>query len=189
MKNALLNTIQEHKKLIAEFEQNTVDSVTQAAELIIESYRNGGCVYICGNGGSAADAQHIAGELVGRFLRERKGLPAVAFSTDTSIITAIANDYGYGQIFTRQTEALVKEGDVLWGLSTSGASENIVDAVKLAKEMGAKILTFTGRLDTPLEKLSDVCVSVNAKNSYSAQEIHQIAYHMICDLVEQNACK
>ncbi|MBW8016029.1 MAG: SIS domain-containing protein [Planctomycetes bacterium] len=189
MKNAILNTINEHKKLIDEFEQNTVESVIKAAELIVESYKNGGCVYICGNGGSAADAQHIAGELVGRFLRERKGLPAVAFSTDTSVITAVANDYGYGQIFARQTEALVKEGDVLWGLSTSGTSENIVSAVKLAKEKGAKILTFTGRPDTPLEKLSDVCVSVNAKNSYSAQEIHQIAYHIICDLVEKNACK
>lgn len=189
MKNAILNTINEHKKLIEEFEQNTVDSVIKAAELIVESYKNGGCVYICGNGGSAADAQHIAGELVGRFIRERKGLPAVAFSTDTSIITAVANDYGYGHIFTRQTEALVKEGDVLWGLSTSGASENIVAAVKLARQKGAKILTFTGRRDTPLEKLSDVCVSVDAKNSYSAQEIHQIAYHMVCDLIEQNACK
>jgi D-sedoheptulose 7-phosphate isomerase len=163
--------------------------VIAAAEMITESYKNGGCVYICGNGGSAADAQHIAGELVGRFLLERKGLPAVAFSTDTSIITAIANDYGYAQIFARQTEALVKEGDVLWGLSTSGESENIVSAVKLARQKGAKILTFTGRLDTSLEKLSDVCLSVNAKNSYSAQEIHQIAYHMVCDLVEQNACK
>jgi len=188
MKNTILNTLQEHKKLIAEFEQETVDSVVRAAELIVESYKNGGCVYICGNGGSAADAQHIAGELVGRFLRERKGLPAVAFSTDTSVITAVANDYGYDRIFARQTEAMVRKGDVLWGLSTSGTSENIIEAVKIAKENQAKILTFTGRADTPLEKLSDVCVSVNANNSYSAQEIHQIAYHMICNLVEQNAC-
>lgn len=189
MKNAILNTINEHKRLVEQFEQNTIDSVIKAVELIVESYKNGGCVYICGNGGSAADAQHIAGELVGRFLRERKGLPAVAFSTDTSVITAVANDYGYNEIFARQTEALVNKGDVLWGLSTSGTSENIIAAVKLAKEKGAKILTFTGRVDTPLEKLADVCVSVDADNSYSAQQIHQIAYHIICDLVEQNTCK
>jgi D-sedoheptulose 7-phosphate isomerase len=189
MNNAIGETIKAHKKLIEDFEQNGVEAVINAAEMIIEAYKNGGCVYICGNGGSAADAQHIAGELVGRFLRERKGLPAVAFSTDTSVITAIANDYGYANIFTRQTEALVNNGDVLWVLSTSGTSENIVSAVKLAKEKGAKILAFTGRVDTPIEKMSDVCVSVDTTNSYSAQEIHQIAYHIICDLVEQNFCK
>lgn len=189
MKNAILKIVTAHKKLIEDFEQSGIDSVIRASEMIIEAYENGGCVYLCGNGGSAADAQHIAGELVGRFLRERKGLPAVAFSTDTSVITAIANDYGYANIFTRQTEALVDNGDVLWVLSTSGTSENIVSAVKLAKEKGAKILGFTGRLDTPIEKMSDVCVSVDAKNSYSAQEIHQIAYHIICDLVEEHFCK
>jgi D-sedoheptulose 7-phosphate isomerase len=189
MQNAIIETIKAHKKLIDDFEKSGIDSVIKSAELIIESYKNGGCLYICGNGGSAADAQHIAGELVGRFLRERKGLPAVAFSTDTSVITSIANDYGYANIFTRQTEALVNEGDVLWAISTSGTSENIVAAVKLAKEKGAKILAFTGRLNTPLEEMSDVCVSVDTNNSYSAQEIHQIAYHIICDLVEEHFCK
>ena len=189
MKNAILKTIKAHKELINDFEQSGIDSVIKAAEMIIETYKNGGCVYICGNGGSAADAQHIAGELVGRFLRERKGLAAVAFSTDTSVITSIANDYGYANIFTRQTDALVNEGDILWALSTSGTSENIVSAVKLAKEKGAKILAFTGKLDTPLERMSNVCVSVDAKNSYSAQEIHQVAYHIICDLVEKHFCQ
>ena len=189
MKKIVLETIKTHRKLIDKFEQNCTDDIVSAAELIVDSYRKGGCVYICGNGGSAADAQHIAGELVGRFLLNRSGLPAVALTTDTSVITSVANDYGYDNIFRRQVEGLIKKDDVLWALSTSGTSPNIIAAAELAKERNAKILAFTGKTNTPLDKMSDVCLSIEAENTYSAQEIHQIAYHMICNLVEQALAK
>ena len=189
MKNIIKHTINTHKQLIDQLEETGLDDVIASAELIIDALEKGGCVYICGNGGSAADAQHIAGEIVGRFLRERKALPAVALSTDTSVITAVANDYGFDEIFARQVEGLVNKDDVLWGLSTSGSSENVLKAMRSAKQKNVKTIAFTGRPDTPMEKLADVCFSVNAENSYSAQEIHQLAYHIICNLVEKHFCK
>jgi D-sedoheptulose 7-phosphate isomerase len=148
----------------------------------------GGCVYLFGNGGSASDAQHIAGELVGRFYLNRKALPAVALTTDTAIITAVGNDFSYDDIFARQVEALVKPGDLVWAFSTSGTSKNVIKAVELAKEKQAKVLGFTGRQETPLEALSDVCICASDPSSARAQEIHQLAYHIICELVELNCC-
>ncbi|MHC4239371.1 MAG: D-sedoheptulose-7-phosphate isomerase [Planctomycetota bacterium] len=138
---------------------------------------------------STADAQHIAGELVGRFDCERRGLPAVALTTDTSVITAISNDYGYENIFTRQVEALVRAGDILWAISTSGASENIVAAARLAKKKGASVLAFTGRKNSTLEQAADICFCAHSESTARSQEIHQIAYHIICDLVEQTLKK
>jgi D-sedoheptulose 7-phosphate isomerase len=152
--------------------------------MLIDCIKSGGCIYICGNGGSAADAQHIAAELVGRFVRERKGLPAVALTTDTSNLTSIANDYGFEHVFRRQVEALVDAGDVLWAFSTSGTSKNVLAAAKLAKEKGASVLVFTGKKDSPLEKLSDACICVEGPTA-TVQEIHQVAYHILCDLVEE----
>ncbi len=178
-----------HKKMVAEFEANSIETISDMADTIIASLEQGGCVYICGNGGSAADAQHIAGELVGRFLKERKGLPAIALSTDTSVITSIANDYSYGDIFVRQVEALVKKNDVLWGISTSGSSENVATAMALAKKLGAKTIAFTGRADSVLEKIADMCFCAPAESTFHSQQIHQIAYHLICDLVESNYVK
>ncbi len=189
MKKTVTDTIEAHKKLIAEFEANCVETVIAAAEMIIECLKNDGCIYLCGNGGSAADCQHIAGELIGRFMHERKALPAVALSTDTSILTSIANDYGFDDVFKRQVEALVKPNDMLWAFSTSGTSANVVAAAKLAKEKGACVLAFTGKKDTPLEKISDLCLSIDAPNTAAAQQIHQLGYHIICDLVEQQFCK
>ena len=185
MKKIVLDTIKLHKKLLAEFEKNCVGTVIAAAEIIIECVKKDGCVYICGNGGSAADAQHIAGELIGRFRRERKAIPAIALTTDTSIITAIGNDYSFADIFARQVEALTKPGDILWAFSTSGASANVMSAAKSAKQKGAKILAFTGKPNSPLEKIADVCICIDAPYSAPAQEIHQLAYHTICDLVEK----
>jgi D-sedoheptulose 7-phosphate isomerase len=157
--------------------------------MIVASIKNGGTVYICGNGGSAADAQHIAGEFIGRFKRERKAFPAVALSTDTSVLTCVANDYSYEDIFARQVEGLAKQGDILWAFSTSGTSPNIIAAAKLANQIGAKVLAFTGKADTPLEKISDIAVTIDAPNTAAAQEIHQLAYHTICDLVEEQLAK
>ena len=189
MKKIVIDRIEGHKKLIARFEADCVDTVVGAAEMIFECIGNGGCIYICGNGGSAADAQHIAGELVGRFLRERKALPAVALCTDTSVMTSIANDYSYDDIFKRQVEGLVKSGDVLWVFSTSGTSVNVIAAAESAKEKGAGVLAFTGKKDTPLEKISDLCLSIDTPTTADAQQIHQLAYHAICDLVERGFCE
>jgi len=187
MKQIVTNTINSHKKLLDIFQNCCIDTVIEAAEMLIKCVRSGGCVYICGNGGSAADAQHIAGELVGRFKMERKAIAAVALTTDTSIITSIGNDYSYDAIFTRQVEALVCKKDLLWAFSTSGTSKNVVAAAKLAKEIGAKVLAFTGKCDTTLEEIADVCLAIDAPDTASAQQIHQLAYHIICDIVEQNA--
>lgn len=185
MKDTVLETIKVHRQLVDEFEACQVEVVIAATEMIIDCFEAGGCVYLCGNGGSAADAQHIAGEFVGRFRKNRKPLPAVALSTDTSVITCIGNDFGYEEVFVRQVEALVKPSDVLWAFSTSGTSRNIVSAAKAAKAKSARVLAFTGKSGTPLEGLSDVCLAVDAPNTAAAQEIHVLAYHMICDLVDK----
>jgi D-sedoheptulose 7-phosphate isomerase len=183
-KQHIIEMIQLHKRCVDALQADCVEAIEQAAQQITDCIKSGGCVYLCGNGGSAADAQHIAAELVGRFVRERKGLPAVALSTDTSILTSVGNDYGFEQVFSRQVEALVKEGDVLWAFSTSGTSKNILAAAKLAKEKGAKVLAFTGKKDSPLENISDVCIGIEGPTA-SVQEVHQVAYHIICDLVEE----
>ena len=177
-------TLDTHAQLLDQLRQNTVETIAGAAEMITQALKNGGTIYICGNGGSAADAQHIAGEFVGRFTRERKALAAVALCTDTSILTSIANDYAYEKVFVRQVEALTKEGDVLWAFSTSGTSANVVEAAKLAKDKGASLLAFTGKAETPLEHLADICICAGSESTARSQEIHQLAYHIICDLVE-----
>lgn len=186
MTDTIGKTIDIHKKLLAEFEQNCQELINSAVELIVTTITNGGCIYLCGNGGSASDAQHVAGEFVGRFLKERKAIPAIALNTDGAVVTAIGNDYSYEEIFKRQLEAFIKPGDIFWAFSTSGSSKNIIAAAKLATERDAKIIGFTGKKNTPLEALSDVCISLDAPYSAPAQEIHMLAYHIICDLVEQH---
>ena len=189
IKKQVAEAIETHKKRIVELQQSGIETITAAAQAIIKVLKRNGTVYLCGNGGSAADAQHIAGELVGKFKRERKALAAVALSTDTSIITSIANDYAYEKVFARQVEALVKKGDILWAFSTSGTSANVIAAAKLAKKKGACILAFTGRANSKLEQIADICFCANDKSTARSQEIHQLAYHIICDLVEQSFCE
>ena len=189
MNEQIALTIALHKKMLANIEKTGIDTIAQCARIIIETINNGGTVYICGNGGSAADAQHIAGEFIGRFLRERRPLPAVALSTDTSVITAIGNDYSFDDIFLRQVEALLRPNDCLWALSTSGNSPNVIAAAELAKERNAKIIAFTGGANSKLERLADACLCAQAEKSFATQEMHQVAYHIICDLVEQAFAK
>jgi D-sedoheptulose 7-phosphate isomerase len=186
-KKRVLDALALHKELLADFERDCLEKIALSAKMLIDCIKSGGCIYLCGNGGSAADAQHIAAEIVGRFVRERKGLPAVALTTDTSILTSVGNDYGFEQIFARQVEALLGPSDILWAFSTSGASKNILAAAALAKQKGAKVLAFTGKRDSPLEKMSDVCICVDGPTA-TVQEIHQVAYHILCDLVEE-ACR
>jgi len=188
-KKKIIEAIERHKKKISELEAGGIETIAAAAEMIVKAFKQGGRVYLCGNGGSAADAQHIAGELVGRFERQRKGLAAVALTTDTSIITSVSNDYGYENVFARQVEALVGEGDVLWALSTSGSSKNVIAAAELAKKKGACVLAFTGTANSKLEQIADICFCANDKSTARSQEIHQVAYHIICGLVEQSFCE
>lgn len=186
IKQQITRVIETHRKNVSEFEHRGLETIAVAAEMITKSLRQGCRVYTCGNGGSAADAQHIASELLGRFERERKALAAVALTTDTSVITSVSNDYGYENIFVRQVEALVGEGDVLWAISTSGTSASVIAAAEAAKKKGAGVLAFTGRADSKLEKTADICFCVNEKSTARSQEIHQLAYHIICELVEQD---
>ena len=186
MKQKVTDAIRVHKELLSYFETSCTDTVTKTAQMITECFKNDGCLYLCGNGGSAADCQHIAGELIGRFRQERKALPAVALTTDTSIITSIGNDYGYKNVFVKQVEALVKKNDILWAFSTSGSSANVVSAANLAKEKGAKVIAFTGKTNSELEQISDLCLCIDSPYTSSAQEIHQLAYHIICDIVESS---
>ena len=182
----IAEAVETHRNMTAEFEQGGFETVAVVAEAITETLKQNGTVYLCGNGGSAADAQHIAGELVGRFCRERKALAAVALSTDTSILTCIANDYAYEKVFARQVEALVRKGDILWAFSTSGTSTNVVAAVEAAKEKDARVIVFTGTTGSKLEQMADICFCADADSTARSQEIHQLAYHIICDLVERS---
>lgn len=188
-KKQIIEAIETHKKMIAQFQISGIETLAAAAEAIIKSLKQNGRVYLCGNGGSAADAQHIAGELVGRFERERRPLPALALTTDTSVITSISNDDSFKNVFARQVEALVREGDILWAISTSGSSENVVAAAKLAKEKGACVLAFTGKPNSKLEQIADICFCAGDKSTARSQEIHQLGFHIICDLVKQSFCE
>jgi D-sedoheptulose 7-phosphate isomerase len=160
--------------------------IAEAASLLIDCYARGNAVFICGNGGSAADAQHIAAELTGRFLRERRALACTALTTNTSTLTAVANDYGYDVTFSRQVEAFVRAGDILWIISTSGHSPNVIAAARQARARGAQILGFTGEKGGDMKALCDVCFVAPAQTTYTIQQLHQLAYHAICDLVEQS---
>lgn len=154
-----------------------------AAE-IKKALASGNKVLFCGNGGSAADSQHLAAEFVGRFQKERRGLPAIALTVDTSILTAVGNDYGYEKVFVRQVEALAKPGDVLVGISTSGNSANVVEAVELAKSMGVYCVGMTAAGGGKMAALCDQCIAVPAKVTARAQEMHILIGHILCELVD-----
>ena len=162
-----------------------VGPLKKASDAILECFKNGNKVLICGNGGSAADAQLWAAELMGRFKRERKGLPALALTTDTSFLTAWSNDYEYDTIFSRQVETLGVSGDILIGISTSGYSKNVIKAVKIGKKKGCVILTLTGRDGGDLKPLSDINIHVDSTVTARIQECHLLAYHIICELVDE----
>jgi D-sedoheptulose 7-phosphate isomerase len=185
-RETIREAIETHQRMVAAFAASGTETIAAMAGIIAQSLRSGGTLYLCGNGGSAADAQHIAGELVGRFRVERRALPAVALSTDTSVLTCIANDYDYESVFARQVEALVRPGDLLWAFSTSGTSPNVLRAAQAAKRQGGRVLAFTGRANSPLQALADLCFCAEATLTARSQELHQLAYHIICDLVEQS---
>ncbi|MFH1824314.1 MAG: D-sedoheptulose 7-phosphate isomerase [Candidatus Firestonebacteria bacterium] len=158
--------------------------IAKVVDAIVDSYLNGGKVVLFGNGGSAADAQHIAAEFVVRFIKERKSLPALALTVNTSVLTASANDYGYKYVFSRQVESLVKPDDVVIGISTSGSSPNVIEALKKAKEIGAKTIGFTGKNKCPIEGIVDICIKIPSDKTYHIQEGHIVVLHLICKLAE-----
>ena len=162
-------------------------TIQKAALLAIQTLKNGNKILICGNGGSAADAQHIAAELTGRYKRERRGLSAIALTTDTSALTAIGNDYGYDFVFSRQFEALAQKGDFLWGISTSGNSSNVLNALKLAKKMECNTLGFSGRNGGEMKEWCDILLISPSEDTPRIQEMHILMAHIICDLIEKEA--
>jgi phosphoheptose isomerase len=159
-------------------------AVELAGKKIAECLQRGNKVLLCGNGGSAADAQHIAAELVGRFITERKGLPAIALTTDTSILTAVGNDYGYDHIFARQVEAHARQGDVLIGISTSGNSANVIAAVNAANQVGCTTIGMLGRDGGKLQALVDHSITVPVQTTAAIQECHIVIGHIWCAMID-----
>lgn len=174
-------SLQAHQRLL---ERGPEVLVTMAMALC-ECFSIGGKVLFCGNGGSAADAQHAAAELIGRLRRERRALPALALSADTSVLTCIANDWEYAEIFSRQVEALARPGDVVVGLSTSGRSENVARALSKAKEVGARAFALTGASGRAVGLEAELCFCVPAESAERVQELHILALHTLCSLIER----
>ncbi len=177
------SSIDEHL-LAVESAARHIGLLERIAQRVINCFDSGGRVYLLGNGGSAADAQHIAAELVGRFKQDRRPLPAIALTTDSSTLTAVSNDLGFEQIFERQIEALVTNHDIVWALSVSGTSPNVVRGLQAARKKKATIIGFTGAAANDFEQLCDLCFRVDHISSDRVQEVHQLAYHLICDVVE-----
>jgi len=177
----------EHIAIIRQLEAQQ-DSFERAAILITDSLLRGNKIFWCGNGGSAADAQHLAAELLGRFRRTRRGLSSIALTADTSVLTAIANDFGYDEVFERQVEALCRPGDVLVGISTSGTSRNICAAVAKARTMGVLTVALTGHSGGRLASLAEVCIRVPSTDPARVQEAHILCGHILCEWIELATC-
>ncbi len=184
MKRDIESSLNESINLRKELLSDSVETIIQIANIAIDAFKAGHSLYLMGNGGSAADAQHIAGELVGRFKKDRKPLPALALTTDTSVITAIANDYGYDQCFERQIDALSKEGDVVFGFSTSGNSVSILNALILAEKKKAKTIAFTGKGGGRLKDHADICLEIPSSDTARIQECHITIGHILCSIIE-----
>ncbi len=185
------NTEENIKKLIINssdviFKSKSVSKMIKTTiENIIRSFEGGNKILIFGNGGSAADAQHMAAEFVGRYLLERISLPAIALTTDTSILTSIGNDYDFEKIFARQCESLVKKGDIIFAISTSGQSKNVIQGMEVGKTKGAYIISLTGKNGKTMKEKSDLCIEIPSDETPRIQEGHRIVIHIICQLVEE----
>jgi len=183
LKNQIENRISLKQSIL--LSKDFLSQLSKAIELAKKTLISGNKILIAGNGGSAADAQHFAGELVGRFNFDRPGLPALALTTDTSVMTAIVNDYDFESIFSRQIDALAKDGDLFFAISTSGRSNNIIKASKTAKSKNMKIIALTGYDATKLDDYSDISIKVPSALTPEIQEIHLMSYHLICHSIEE----
>jgi D-sedoheptulose 7-phosphate isomerase len=184
MKDIIKNEFDEHLKTSQALGCLT-EQVEKAATMCIKSLKMGGKILLCGNGGSAADAQHIAAELVGRFNHIRRGLPAIALTANSSNITSIGNDFGFNYIFERQVEAFAQENDVLIAISTSGNSENIINAIRFATNISCKTIGFTGEEGGLMNQMCDLTIAAPSKNTPRIQEMHIIIGHVICHLIDK----
>jgi len=185
MRELVKSTLEEHRQVVEKMAA-LEGEIASAAELCGNALAQGQRIYLCGNGGSAADAQHIAAELIGRFVHDRRALPAIALTTDTSALTAIGNDYGYDEVFSRQVEGLCREGDVLIAISTSGNSDNVLNAVDAAHRAGASVIGLSGKSGGALDAKCDVSLVVPSDVTARIQEMHIVIGHLICALVEEH---
>ncbi|MCG3175956.1 MAG: Phosphoheptose isomerase 1 [Candidatus Omnitrophica bacterium] len=185
MRERILKSFEESaaaKRAVLESQSGNIE---RAAAWITETLRSGGKLLFCGNGGSASDSQHLAAEFVGRYEKERRGLAAVALTTDTSILTAVGNDYSFERIFSRQVEALGRPGDLLFGLSTSGNSPNVVAAVRKARELGLRTVVLSGRDGGQLAREAELSIIVPAQKTSRIQECHILIGHVLCELADE----
>ena len=166
--------------------KNLSEVITKVSVRIVEAIKNKNKIILFGNGGSAADAQHMAAELIGRFLLTRQSIPAISLTTDTSVLTALGNDFGFENIFSRQCESIVSKGEIIIAISTSGNSSNVINCVKTAKEKGGIIIGFTGMSGGKLSDLTDEIIKAPTSNTPEIQECHRIIIHILCNLVEKS---
>jgi len=189
MKKIIYQIVSDSIAVKQEAVEKNIDVLVKAVDVIGSVLKKGGKIILFGNGGSAADSQHVAAEFIGRFQKERKSIPAIALTTDTSILTALANDYSFDIVFSRQLEGLGTSKDVAIGLSTSGNSKNVSEAIKKAKKIGMKTISFTGGTGGLIAKASDISIIVPSKNTARVQESHICLAHVICELVEKKFSK
>lgn len=187
VKEFILSELNDHQDTIDKVIQEMQDEIRNVAEVAIHTLKSGKKILLFGNGGSAGDAQHIAAELTGRYKKERRGLPAIALTTDTSALTAIGNDYGYDKVFSRQVEALANKGDMLIGISTSGNSENILQAFEEGKKIGCKIIGLSGKGGGKMNEHCNINLVVPSDNTPRIQEMHIMIGHILCHLIEDYA--
>ncbi len=181
----MIKAFREHVETVEKTLTECSAEIKSAVELAIETLRNGGKIAFIGNGGSAADSQHLAAEFVGRFAKNRSPLPALALTTDTSVLTAVGNDFSFEDVFSRQVEALLEKGDLLIAISTSGNSSNIIKAVLKAKEKGVKVIGLTGKGGGNLKNICDIVIVVPSDSTPRIQEVHILIGHIVCEEVER----
>ena len=181
MQSIVENSLEAHRRLLEE----SLPLLAQIAQMFIKAIQTGHKILLFGNGGSAADAQHIAGELVGRFSRESEPFPAIALTTDTSVITCVGNDWSFDDIFVRQVKALARTGDLVAGISTSGNSPNVLRGLEAAKKIGAETIGFTGETGGRISEFADICFYAPSKSTPRIQELHILAWHVICEVIEE----
>ena len=186
--NDILNIFEKSAREINE-STASIKEINSAVNVIVKTIEKGKKIVIFGNGGSAADAQHMAAEFVGRYLIERDSLPAIALTTDTSVLTGIGNDYGFEKVFARQCDALVNNGDLVIAISTSGKSPNIIEGIKTSKNKNAKIILLTGKNNNKLKHLTDITIRIPSNETPRIQESHRIIIHIMCEFVEKHFLK
>tara|TARA_Y100000748_G_scaffold184553_1_gene154464 strand:+ start:204 stop:782 length:579 start_codon:yes stop_codon:yes gene_type:complete len=183
-KSIISSHIQEHKNVLNSFNDEMIEKIEDISNILVKALSSGNTIFWCGNGGSAGDSQHLAAELIGKFKDDRKPLKSIALTTDTSAITCISNDFSYNKIFERQIEGLGVEGDILVGISTSGNSENIINAIKKCKTIGVKSICLLGKNGGKVRSLADHSIIIDSNSTARIQEMHIMVGQIFCDLIE-----